>query len=64
METELITQDIQKESETLAQQESLHIVNPYPKLRHILLVLCLLFVVSIFILLLYQNGKSIYDNGI
>jgi hypothetical protein len=41
-----------------------HTKNLYPLVRHILLVICVLFSVALIILLIHQNGKSIYDNGI
>ena len=39
-------------------------VNVYPLMRNILLVVSVLFAISIILLLIYQNGKSIYENGI
>ena len=38
--------------------------NLYPFIRHIFLIACICACVAIFIFLFYQNGKSIYDNGI
>jgi hypothetical protein len=39
-------------------------LNIYPALRHLFLIFCILLALSIVFLLLYQNGKSIYENGI
>ncbi len=39
-------------------------VNIYPKLRHLILILCVLLTITIVVFLIYQNGKSIYANGI
>lgn len=39
-------------------------VNAYPTLRKIFFSLVILFFVVIAVFLVYQNGKSIYDNGI
>lgn len=39
-------------------------VNAYPTLRRTLFWLIILFFVVLTVLLVYQNGKSIYDNGI
>lgn len=41
-----------------------HTKNLYPVVRHILLVICVLFSITLILLLMHQNGKSIYDNGI
>lgn len=38
--------------------------NIYPLVRHVLIIAVTLITVSIVILLIYQNGKSIYDNGL
>ncbi len=38
--------------------------NVYPTLRTIVLALCVILAVSIVLFLIYQNGKSIYANGI
>ena len=38
--------------------------NLYPIVRHIFLVTAVLCALSIIIFLMYQNGKSIYDNGL
>lgn len=38
--------------------------NLYPAVRHILLVICVLFALAFIVFLMHQNGKSIYDNGI
>ena len=38
--------------------------NAYPAVRHILIVTCVLFALSLIIFLIHQNGKSIYDNGL
>jgi hypothetical protein len=40
-----------------------HKKNLYPVVRHIFLVICILFAVAFIIFLIHQNGKSIYDNG-
>lgn len=45
--------------EEIAPGTNLHIVA-----RHIFLILCVLLTIFIFLFLIYQNGKSIYDNGI
>lgn len=39
-------------------------INAYPIIRHLLLIICVLLVVAIILFLFYQNGKSIYDNGL
>lgn len=39
-------------------------VNLYPTLRTTILILCVLLAVSIAIFLIYQNGKTIYANGL
>ena len=39
-------------------------VNIYPTLRTTLLVLCVLFAIGLVLFLIYQNGKSIYANGL
>ena len=41
-----------------------HKKNLYPVVRHIFLIVCILASLAIIVFLLYQNGKSIYDNGI
>ncbi len=41
-----------------------HKKNIYPVVRHIFLIACILCALSFIIFLMYQNGKSIYDNGI
>lgn len=41
-----------------------HTKNLYPVVRHILLVVFVLFSIALIVLLMHQNGKSIYDNGI
>ena len=41
-----------------------HTKNLYPVVRHTLLIICVLFSIALIILLMHQNGKSIYDNGI
>ena len=41
-----------------------HKKNLYPIVRHFFLIVCILAFVAIIALLFYQNGKSIYDNGI
>lgn len=41
-----------------------HKKNLYPTIRHIFLLACTLAFLAVLVLLLYQNGKSIYDNGI
>jgi hypothetical protein len=38
--------------------------NLYPYIRHILLASAILCAFAVIIFLMYQNGKSIYDNGI
>ena len=38
--------------------------NLYPIVRHIILVVCVLFFIVLIIFLVLQNGKNIYDNGI
>lgn len=44
--------------------QALHKKNLYPIVRHIFLVACILASLAIIMFLFYQNGKSIYDNGI
>mgnify|MGYP003405193083 FL=1 len=44
--------------------EKHHTKNIYPAVRHALLIACILCALFIIIFLMYQNGKSIYDNGI
>jgi hypothetical protein len=39
-------------------------LNVYPILRHVFLIFCILLTVLIVFFLMYQNGKSIYENGI
>jgi hypothetical protein len=41
-----------------------HTKNLYPVVRHILLIICILFSITLILLLMHQNGKSIYDNGL
>ncbi len=41
-----------------------HTKNLYPAVRHIMLVVCVLFFIVLTLFLVHQNGKSIYDNGI
>ncbi len=41
-----------------------HTKNLYPIVRHVLLVICILFSITLILLLMHQNGKSIYDNGL
>jgi hypothetical protein len=41
-----------------------HTKNLYPLVRHTLLIICVLFSLALILLLMHQNGKSIYDNGI
>ncbi len=41
-----------------------HTKNLYPLVRHVLLIICILFSLTLILLLMHQNGKSIYDNGI
>ncbi len=50
--TEVIEEENQKE------------VNAYPIIRHAFLILCVVLIISIILFLFYQNGKSIYDNGL
>lgn len=38
--------------------------NIYPLVRHIFIIAVTLATISIVIFLIYQNGKSIYDNGL
>ncbi len=38
--------------------------NIYPLVRHIFIIAVTLATISILIFLIYQNGKSIYDNGL
>jgi Na+/H+ antiporter NhaC len=39
-------------------------VNIYPTIRHLVLIICALLTIAIILFLFYQNGKSIYDNGL
>lgn len=39
-------------------------INLYPILRTIFIILCIILVVGLVAFLIYQNGKSIYDNGL
>lgn len=39
-------------------------INLYPIFRRVFIILCILVVVGLMALLIYQNGKSIYDNGL
>ncbi len=41
-----------------------HTKNLYPIVRHIILLLFVLISLTLILLLIHQNGKSIYDNGI
>lgn len=41
-----------------------HTKNLYPVVRHILLILTILFFITLIVFLMHQNGKSIYDNGL
>lgn len=41
-----------------------HTKNLYPVVRHTVLVICVVFLIALIVLLVHQNGKSIYDNGI
>lgn len=45
-------------------EEEKGIINPYPKIRHIFLIILVLITVATILFLVYQNGKSIYDKGI
>ena len=38
--------------------------NIYPLVRHVFIIAVTLATISIAIFLIYQNGKSIYDNGL
>jgi hypothetical protein len=38
--------------------------NIYPYVRHVFLACIILFAIAAIVFLIYQNGKSIYDNGI
>jgi hypothetical protein len=38
--------------------------NLHRVIRHIFLMLCIFIAISIVLLLVYKNGKSIYDKGI
>ena len=38
--------------------------NVYPLLRKIFLMLCAIIAVAVLLFLIYQNGKSIYVNGL
>ena len=39
-------------------------VNIYPMIRHLMLILCILFALGIVAFLFYQNGKIIYGKGL
>lgn len=39
-------------------------LNLHKVFRHFILISCILLAISIIIFLIYQNGKSIYDQGI
>lgn len=39
-------------------------LNMYPIMRHLFLVFCVLLTATIVFILIYQNGKSIYENGL
>ena len=45
-------------------EEEVDRVNIYPVIRHLFLIIIILLTISIAIFLFYQNGKSIYDNGL
>lgn len=48
----------------IVNQEKVEVINVYPTIRHLILIICALLAVAIILFLFYQNGKSIYDNGI
>lgn len=41
-----------------------HKKNLYPYVRHLLLAIAVLLALTLIFFLIYQNGKSIYDNGL
>ncbi len=57
--TEAIQQSISEEK-TVEETK----INIYPVIRHIFLITSLLLAFSIIVFLIYQNGKSIYVQGI
>ena len=64
MDTEPLPKD--QPTQPLEQEvvEHHHTRNLYPVVRHIFLVTAVLCALSIIVFLMYQNGKSIYDNGL
>lgn len=39
-------------------------INIYPTLRRFLIILCIVLAIAILFFLIYENGKSIYANGL
>ena len=52
---------LEKQGEDTAVEDE---INVYPTIRHVFLILCILLTIAIIVFLFYQNGSSIYDNGI
>ena len=52
------------QTDTSTPPHILHTKNLYPVVRHTVLVICVVVLVTVIVLLMLQNGKSIYDNGI
>jgi hypothetical protein len=50
--------------EEISALEARSTVNVYPFARTLILTICVILFIAIALLLLYQNGKSIYDHGI
>ncbi len=59
--------DLRDEPQELSPKDTpviYHTKNLYPAVRHIIIILIVIFCVALIIFLMHQNGKSIYDNGI
>lgn len=56
------TSEIKKTEESIASEQG--IVRPHQKSRHIFLIILVFLTVAVILFLIYQNGKSIYDEGI
>ncbi|MDB5259828.1 MAG: hypothetical protein JWN37_59 [Candidatus Nomurabacteria bacterium] len=61
MDTESQKINLQKEDSTVQNKKD---INLYPALRRGFLIFCIIAAIFIILFLIYQNGKSIYANGI
>lgn len=52
------------EDQTVSQTQSEGHINLYPFLRKLFFWACIIVFLLVILFLVYQNGKSIYDNGI